>query len=108
MSDLRVGVAGCGLMGSGIAEVSARAGCDVVVREVDGAALDRGRRRIESSLRRADKSGKLGDLSVEDVLARIRFETEWDAFADRQVVVEAVVEAEAEKVEVFRSVDRVV
>ena len=95
-------------MGSGIAEVSARAGCDVVVREVDRAALDRGRSRVEASLRRAEKGGKLGELTADDVLARIRFETELDAFADRQVVVEAVVESEPEKAAVFEAIDAVV
>ena len=55
----RVGVVGCGLMGSGIAQVCARAGLDVVVREVNQGALEAGRKRIESSLERAVRSGKL-------------------------------------------------
>ncbi|MDQ1568400.1 MAG: 3-hydroxybutyryl-CoA dehydrogenase, partial [Actinomycetota bacterium] len=55
----RVGVVGCGLMGSGIAEVCARAGLDVVVREVNQGALDAGRQRIEGSLDRAVRAGKL-------------------------------------------------
>lgn len=54
-----VGVVGCGLMGSGIAEVCARAGLDVKVVEVDQAAVDRGRKRIEASLRRVAESSRI-------------------------------------------------
>ena len=55
----KVGVAGCGLMGSGIVEVSAKAGCDVVVREIDDGALAAGKGRIVKSLDRAVGKGKL-------------------------------------------------
>ena len=92
-------------MGSGIAEVSARAGCDVLVREVDQPAADRGRARVEASLRRAEKAGKLVDLTADDVLSRIRFATDFDGFAECRVVIEAVVESEAEKVATFRAID---
>ncbi|MDN4173269.1 3-hydroxybutyryl-CoA dehydrogenase [Nocardioides sp. SOB77] len=104
----RVGVVGFGLMGAGIAEVSARAGLDVVVVDADQAALDRGRSRLEASLRRAEAKGKLtaAEGSADDVLARIRPVTELDALADRQLVVEAIVEDEAAKVDLFRTLDR--
>ncbi len=104
----RVGVVGCGLMGSGIAEVCARAGRSVVVVEADGSAADRGRRRIESSIQRAVKAGKLAEDEAGAVLSRIELTTDFGALADRQLVVEAVVEAEAEKVRVFETLDKVV
>jgi 3-hydroxybutyryl-CoA dehydrogenase len=102
----RVGVVGCGLMGSGIAEVSARAGLDVVVAESSRAAADAGRARLEGSLARAEAKGKID--SAADVLQRIRFATELDELADRQLVVEAIVEDEDAKTELFRTLDKVV
>jgi len=104
----RVGVVGCGLMGSGIAEVCARAGADVVVREVNQDALDRGRQRIEGSLDRAVKATKLEVADRDAALAHIRFTTDFADLADRQLVVEAVIENEAEKLEVFASLDKAV
>jgi len=104
----RVGVVGCGLMGSGIAEVCARAGRSVTVVEVDPRALTRGRIRIDASVRRAVSAGKLGDEEGEATLGRIELSTDLGALADRQLVVEAVVEAEPEKLGVFESLDKVV
>lgn len=104
----RVGVVGCGLMGSGIAEVCSRAGVDVVVREVNQDALDRGRQRIEGSLDRAVKAAKLELADRDAALAHIRFTTDFADLADRQLVVEAVIENEAEKLEVFASLDKAV
>ena len=104
----RVGVVGCGLMGSGIAEVCATAGLDVVVREVEAEALQRGRSRIESSLERAVRRGKLDAEARELALERMRFTTSLEEFRDRQVVFEAVVEEEAAKVAVFSSLDGIV
>jgi 3-hydroxybutyryl-CoA dehydrogenase len=108
MSFERVGVVGCGLMGSGIAEVSARAGLDVVVREVNEGALDHGRQRIEESLRRAVRAGKATEEERESALANLHFTTDFADLADRQLVVEAVIENEAEKLEVFASIDKAV
>lgn len=104
----RVGVVGCGLMGSGIVEVCARAGLDVIVREVNQGALDTGRSRIETSLRRAVRSGKLSETDRDAALAQIRYTTDMGEFANRQLVVEAVIESEAEKLEVFRLLDKAV
>ena len=104
----RVGVVGCGLMGSGIAEVCARAKLDVVVREVNQGALDAGRGRIEGSLERAVKAGKLPEADRDDALSRLRFTTDFLDLADRQLVVEAVIESESEKLEVFSNIDKAV
>lgn len=93
-------------MGSGIAEVCARAGLDVVVREVDAEACERGRARIVGSLDRGVRSGKLAEADRDSAIARLAFTTDFAELADRQLVVEAVIEEEALKTEVFRALDR--
>lgn len=106
MSIERVGVVGCGLMGAGIAEVCARAGKDVVVVESSPAAVDAGRHRLETSLKRAESRGKIDSADV--VLARIQVVQELEALADRDLVVEAIVEDEAAKTALFRQLDAIV
>jgi 3-hydroxybutyryl-CoA dehydrogenase len=102
----KIGVVGCGLMGAGIAEVCARAGLDVVVAESGVAAADAGRQRLEKSLRRAEQRGKI--VSAAGVLERVRVVTDLDELADRDLVVEAIVEDEAAKVELFGQLDKIV
>lgn len=104
----RVGVVGAGLMGSGIAEVCARAGLDVLVREVDAAAAEAGRARLVNSLDRGLASGKLSEAERDSAIARLAFTTDLGDFADRQLVVEAVVEHEQAKTDVFSVLDKVV
>ena len=104
----RVGVVGCGLMGSGIAEVCARAGLDVMIREVDAAAAEAGRKRIVGSLDRAVRATKLSEAERESALARIGFTTDFQELSDRQLLVEAVIEHEGLKTEVFTALDKVV
>jgi 3-hydroxybutyryl-CoA dehydrogenase len=104
----KVGVVGCGLMGSGIAEVSARAGLDVVVVESTQDRVDSGLQRLEKSLQRAESRGKLGDTSAADVLGRISVTLKIEALADRELVVEAIVEDEGPKTDLFRQLDAVV
>jgi 3-hydroxybutyryl-CoA dehydrogenase len=99
-----VGVIGGGIMGSGIAEIAARSGCDVILREVDAQACGRARGRIEASLERARRSGKISDGAREAAVGRLRYETDLETLADRDVVIEAVVESEPEKAAVFRSI----
>jgi 3-hydroxybutyryl-CoA dehydrogenase len=95
-------------MGAGIAEVCARQGADVIVREVTADAVTAGRARIESSLARAVRAGKLREDVREQTLGRISFVTDLGDLADRQLTVEAVVESEAEKTAVFAALDKVV
>jgi 3-hydroxybutyryl-CoA dehydrogenase len=102
----RIGVVGCGLMGAGIAEVSARAALDVVVVESSEEAASAGRARLEKSLARAEAKGKIE--SAAELLARIRVQTDLEALADRQLVVEAIVEDEAAKTDLFRRLDTIV
>jgi 3-hydroxybutyryl-CoA dehydrogenase len=95
-------------MGSGIAEVCARHGLDVVVREASDDAVAAGRNRIERSLGRAVKSAKITEEDHQAALERLRVTTDMDELADRQIVVEAVIESEPLKMDVFRAVDAVV
>ena len=103
----RVGVIGCGLMGSGITEVCARAGLDVTVREVSAEAAEAGRQRLVTSLDRGLAAGKLTEAARDEALGRLSFTTSIDDLSDRQMVIEAVVEDESMKVEIFRELDRV-
>lgn len=104
----RVGIVGCGLMGSGIAEVCARAGLDVVVVDAGEVALNIGRKRIESSLANAVRRGKLDVESQTRALEALTFSADMSAMADRQLVMEAVTEAEDLKTAIFRSLDKIV
>jgi 3-hydroxybutyryl-CoA dehydrogenase len=101
----RVGVVGCGLMGSGIAEVCARAGLDVMVMEYDESAAERGAARIAKSLDTAVRRNKLSEEDRDRTFAAIGFTTEAKELTDRQLVIEAVNEDEARKLETFRALD---
>jgi len=103
-----VGVVGAGIMGAGIAEVAARRGCDVVVLEVSEQAAAAGRERIAASVARAVSGGKLTAPEGDAALGRLRFTTTYDDFADRDVVIEAIVEDEAEKISVFQALGKTV
>ncbi|MET8491473.1 MULTISPECIES: 3-hydroxybutyryl-CoA dehydrogenase [Streptomyces] len=104
----RVGVVGGGQMGAGIAEVCARAGLDTVVCEVDAVAARAARDRIAASLDRAVRRSKLSREAADDARARLVFTGNLDDLADRQLVVEAVVENPDVKTEVFAALDKIV
>ncbi len=107
--DIRhVGVVGCGQMGAGIAEVCARAGLEVRVAETTGEALELGRTRLTNSLSRAAERGKISAEERDATLDRLTFTTDLGEFADRDLVVEAVVENEQVKTEIFQVLDQVV
>ncbi len=101
----RVGVLGAGLMGSGIAEVCAKAGFDVVVREVDEKALAAGRRRIENSLSKAIERGKLEGKAGDEIRARLTFSSSLEEISSSDLVLEAIVENLGAKREVYRALD---
>lgn len=103
----RVGVIGGGLMGSGIAEVCARSGSDVVVHEIDAGASEAALGRVEKSLGRAVDRGKLDPSASQEILGRISFSTDLDEQADRQLIVEAATENEALKKQIFTDLDEV-
>ncbi|WP_329458708.1 3-hydroxybutyryl-CoA dehydrogenase [Streptomyces sp. NBC_01497] len=104
----RVGVVGCGQMGAGIAEVAARSGLQVMVAETTGEALEIGRTRIVSSLTKAAGRGKITEVQRDEALDRLTYTTDLGEFADRDLVIEAVVENEQVKTEIFRVLDQVV
>jgi 3-hydroxybutyryl-CoA dehydrogenase len=100
-------VIGAGLMGSGIAQVSAQAGWDVVLRDVTDAALERGVTGIRKSYDRFVAKGTLDAADAEAALARIGTTTDLDAAADADIVIEAVFESIEVKTEVFTELDRI-
>jgi len=104
----RVGVIGAGIMGSGIAEVCARAHVDVLVYEPSRELAAAGRARILRSLDRGVSSGKITEREREQAAWRLRFTSDLGDFADRQLVVEAVVEDEKIKSEIFTELDQIV
>jgi 3-hydroxybutyryl-CoA dehydrogenase len=102
----RIAIIGAGLMGSGIAQVAATAGVEVVLRDVTEAALQRGRAGIEKSLKRFADKGRLTADEVEAALARITLTTELDEAAHADLVIEAVFENLQVKTEIFQALDR--
>lgn len=105
MAIERVGVVGCGLMGSGIAQVCAAKGYSVLVREVDAEALERGLGRIRSFLDQGVRRGKVTPEDREATLGRLKGTTELSDLSGCDLVVEAVVENLEEKQRVFRELD---
>ncbi|MGC0374849.1 3-hydroxyacyl-CoA dehydrogenase family protein [Streptomyces sp. SAI-229] len=104
----KLAVIGAGLMGSGIAQVSAQAGWDVVLRDVTDEALTRGTDGIKASYDKFVSKGKLEAHDADASLARITATTDLDACADADVVVEAVFEKLEVKHEIFRTLDKIV
>jgi 3-hydroxybutyryl-CoA dehydrogenase len=107
MSIAKVGVVGCGLMGSGIAEVAARSGYATVVREVSPELLAKGRGRVEKSTAGAVERGKLPAADREAALGRLRFTTALEDLADCDIVIEAATENPVLKKELFGALDRI-
>ncbi|MEU5922365.1 3-hydroxyacyl-CoA dehydrogenase family protein [Streptomyces antimycoticus] len=104
----KLAVIGAGLMGSGIAQVSAQAGWDVVLRDVTDEALRRGTDGIRASYEKFVSKGKLGAEEAERALGRITTTTDLEAVADADVVVEAVFEKVEVKREIFGTLDELV
>ncbi|MFN0059961.1 MAG: 3-hydroxyacyl-CoA dehydrogenase family protein [Planctomycetota bacterium] len=104
----RVGVVGCGLMGSGIAEVCAKAGFETLVVESDDTQLARGRGRIESSMNYAVKKEKLSPAERDAAHARIKYSVRMEDLAHSDLVIEAIIEQLAAKEALFKRLDSVV
>src|SRR5579883_1254851 len=107
MDIKKVGVLGCGLMGSGIAQVSATAGFQVTVLEVDQKYLDKGFAGIRKSLDKLAQKGALRD-APEAVLARLKGTTRKEDLAECDFVVEAIIENLEEKRKMFAAIDPIV
>lgn len=103
----RLGIVGFGLMGSGIAQVCAQAGYDTLVRDVEQRFLDKGFDRVDGSLARLVKGGKLAEGDASSARGRMRGTTSLAEFGDRDLVIEAVVEKIEAKQEVYDELDRV-
>jgi 3-hydroxybutyryl-CoA dehydrogenase len=102
-----VGVVGCGLMGHGITQVAAQAGYQVVVREIDQGALDRGLDKIEKQLGRAAEKGKLERPQADSVRGRIRGTLDYSDLGGCDLIVEAITEGLEVKREMWREVESV-
>lgn len=108
MEIRKVGVVGCGLMGSGIAQVAAMAGFPTVVREVSTELLDQGLAAIEKSLKKLAEKGTLSAEQATKSFARVKPTLKLDDFADCDLVIEAVIENLDRKREVFAQLDQIV
>jgi 3-hydroxybutyryl-CoA dehydrogenase len=108
MQISRVGVLGAGLMGHGIAQVTAQAGLEVVLREVDQERLDKGIGRIEKQLARAVEKGRMEQADADAVRGRIQGTLEYADIADCDLVIEAITEDLGKKLEMWRELDAIV
>ncbi len=108
MEIKKVGVVGCGLMGHGIAQVSAQAGYDVVVAEASQDKLDAGIGKITKQLGRAVEKGKMEQDAADEILGRIQGTLDLEDFADCDLVVEAVTEDLDLKLDIWKKLDEVV
>jgi 3-hydroxybutyryl-CoA dehydrogenase len=108
MQIRKVGVLGCGLMGSGIAEISARAGYETVVREVSEEVVEKGIQKIHGSLGKAVDKGKMSAEDRDTAMSRLSGAVGLDALADCDIVVEAIIENIDEKRKTFTALDEVV
>jgi len=107
MAIEKVGVVGCGLMGSGIAQVAAQAGCQVIVREVSQPLVDKGLQAIEKNLGRLVEKGKLSAADRDQIRGRLRGTTSLEDLRDRDFVIEAIIEQLPAKKELFLALDQI-
>ena len=108
MAISKVGVVGCGLMGHGISQICAQAGWEVVVREADQAALDKGIGKIEKQLGRAVEKGRMEQPEADAVRARITPTLGYGDLADSDLVIEAITEDLDRKLEMWKELDGIV
>jgi 3-hydroxybutyryl-CoA dehydrogenase len=105
MAIQKVGVVGCGLMGSGIAQVSAQAGFPTVVREVSGELVEKGLKGIDKNLARQVEKGSLTDAAKAEIRRRLKGTTSLEDLKDCDVVIEAIIEQLPVKRELFAALD---
>src|ERR1700686_4194718 len=107
MAIQKVGVVGCGLMGSGIAQVSAQAGFPTVVREVSQEIVDRGLKSIEKNLARLVEKGTISEAQKNEPGGRLQGATSLEAVKDCHVIIEAIIEQLPAKRELFSALDAI-
>jgi len=103
----KIGVVGCGLMGSGIAQVAAQAGCQVTVREVSQQLLDKGLQGIDKNLARLVEKGTLTAADRDQVRGRLRGTTNLDDLKDCDLIIEAIIEQLPAKRELWGALDKI-
>jgi 3-hydroxybutyryl-CoA dehydrogenase len=103
----KVGVVGCGLMGSGIAQVAAQAGCQVTVREVSSQLVEKGLQSIEKNLARLVEKGTLSAADRDQVRGRLRGTTNLEDLKDCDLVIEAIIEQLPAKREFYTALDKI-
>jgi 3-hydroxybutyryl-CoA dehydrogenase len=101
----KVGVIGCGIMGSGIVEVCAKAGAEVTFVEVDDERVEQGRARIEKSLSRAVERGKLTEDDRVGIMSSVHGSADYEDVGDSDLVIEAATEDLETKLDIFRTLD---
>lgn len=106
MEIRKVGVVGCGLMGSGIAQVSATSGFETMVREVSSEFLEKGLRRIETSLKKSAEKGKLAPEQMQESLRRLHGTLKLEELSDCDLIIDAVTEDFQVKKETFEALDQ--
>jgi len=107
MAIEKVGVVGCGLMGSGIAQVAAQAGCQVTVREVSQQLLDKGLQGIDKNLARLVEKGTLSAADRDQVRGRLRGTTNVEDLKESDVIIEAIIEQLPAKRELCSALDKI-
>ena len=107
MAIQKVGVVGCGLMGSGIAQVSAQAGFQTVVREVSAELVEKGLKGIEKNLARLVEKGNLTEAAKSEIRGRLRGTTSFEDLKDCDVILEAIIEQLPAKRELFSAMDAI-
>lgn len=106
MTIEKVGIVGCGLMGSGIAQVAAQAGFRVTVREVTPELVDKGLKSIEKNLARLVEKGTITAEQRDQIRGRLRGTTKIDDLADHDLIIEAIIENVPAKKELFAALDK--
>jgi 3-hydroxybutyryl-CoA dehydrogenase len=107
MAIEKVGVVGCGLMGSGIAQIAAQAGCKVIVREVNEERLNKGLQSIEKSLGKFVEKGTLSATDRDATRSRLHGSTKLEDLKDCDLIVEAIIEQLPEKRELYTTLDKI-
>ena len=103
----KIGVVGCGLMGSGIAQVAAQAGCQVTVREVSAQLVDKGLQSIEKNLQRLVDKGTVSAADRDQIRGRLRGTTNLEDLKDSDLIIEAIIEQLPAKRELWTALDKI-
>src|SRR5687767_15619907 len=107
MEIKKVGVLGCGLMGSGIAQVSASAGFQTVVREISDELIQKGFGGIEKSLAKFAEKGTITAAQQQEIRGRLNGTTTFDELADCDIIIEAIIENIEEKRATYKQLDQI-